>query len=120
MQHNFTTLKQSKRLLKLGLPIDSADCYIVYNSHPYFLTSPFSQTNFIIDWKYVTPCWSVGRLIEIYLNSVICPRYFDHTKFVFPLPQDKEKIMDYVIDRIETAVNLDELCFSELYFSPLE
>ena len=37
LQNNFTTPEQSKRLLELGVPADSADCI----------------------------CWSVGRLMEI-------------------------------------------------------
>ena len=28
LQNNFTTPEQSKRLLELGVPADSADCYI--------------------------------------------------------------------------------------------
>ena len=28
LQNNFTTPEQSKRLLELGVPADSADCYL--------------------------------------------------------------------------------------------
>ena len=69
LQNNFTTPEQSKRLLELGVPADSADCY-------------FLSTDGITTWvrgvadKYMNwfgsidrtpiPCWSVGRLIEIF------------------------------------------------------
>ena len=66
LQNNFTTPEQSKRLLELGVPADSADCY--YNQiaeKPYFLTMPYSYTNWIDNRNPPLPCWSIGRLIEI-------------------------------------------------------
>lgn len=76
LQNNFTTPEQSKRLLELGVPADSADCY-------YY--EPLGKHNFVYvlqngstlketerrqriivhpDTK-LCACWSVGRLIEI-------------------------------------------------------
>ena len=43
LQINVTTQEQSKRLLELGVPADSADCY----------------------YHNGDVCWSVGRLIQI-------------------------------------------------------
>lgn len=65
LQNNFTTPEQSKRLLELGLPADSADCYC--------LTTVIGQIQIVLpesarsgkDFKQFFPCWSVGRLIEI-------------------------------------------------------
>ena len=78
LQNNFTTPEQSKWLLELGVPADSADCY--------FYDWDLKKTNDhhrggspqIFDWfqrdieKFkkrkcikVHPCWSVGRLFEI-------------------------------------------------------
>ena len=77
LQNNFTTPEQSKQLLDLGFPIDSADCYydtydIEYSNclRPYFLDER-TYTNY---FKYLScigtnvhcPCWTVGRLIEIW------------------------------------------------------
>ena len=69
LQNNFTTPEQSKRLLELGVPRFSADCYYGY----YNRTSSIKVV--VIDnrgtqYKVITrndiiPCWSVGRLIEI-------------------------------------------------------
>lgn len=75
LQNNFTTLKQSKRLLELGVPADSADCYIS-NEKIFVLHNCTFQENFnndldmarshLINMPHYLPCWSVGRLIEIY------------------------------------------------------
>lgn len=87
LQNNFTTPEQSKRLLELGVPADSADCvaHIVDNSidlHKYFFLKGDARISVInqrhtytkattlednevwLDEPY--PCWSIGRLIEIY------------------------------------------------------
>lgn len=67
LQNNFTTVEQSKRLLELGLPADSADCS--YNNSFGFIFVASDKTKEY--WKqngneHLVPCWSVGRLIEIY------------------------------------------------------
>lgn len=67
LQNNFTTPEQSKRLLELGVPADSADCY--YGS---FVRLTLRQYNTLRDgffetYESYTPCWSVGRLIEIFI-----------------------------------------------------
>ena len=63
LQNNFTTPTQSKRLLELCVPADSADCYY----------SQTCRTIVIVDeqidkkelYKAIIPIWSVGRLMEI-------------------------------------------------------
>jgi hypothetical protein len=111
LQNNFTTPEQSKRLLELGVPADSADCiaHIVDNGidtykdfvlkgdvrisvinerHTYTKATTLEDGDRWLDEPY--PCWSVGRLIEIY---EICTQ----TKF----------------KRVQQADNL-------VYLSPLE
>ena len=81
LQNNFTTPEQSKRLLELGVPTESADCYY----HHYFTNDPtpiccilqpqWDETIGSIRGKtgqLIIPCWSVGRLIEI---MDICQEY---------------------------------------------
>ena len=71
LQNNYTTPEQSKRLLELGVPAWTADCFFGgYGGHPDYKT--IRQTEFEIEddslFKlndHLTPCWSVGRLIEI-------------------------------------------------------
>lgn len=67
LQNNFTTPEQSKRLLELGVPADSADmCYRINHE-----VARFDKIPTAIPYKDFTakilycPCWSVGRLIEI-------------------------------------------------------
>ena len=65
LQNNFTTPEQSKRLLELGVPADSADCF--YHKNGKWI-SIFQMEDKISDFPARferTPCWSVGRLIEI-------------------------------------------------------
>ena len=78
LQNNFTTPEQSKRLLKLGVPADSADCVLenLDTAENNFQSEHY--TRWIIEKRHVKedifcernkgiflPCWSVGRLIKI-------------------------------------------------------
>lgn len=72
LQNNFTTPEQSKRLMEWGVPADSADG--VYELKQIGTKFIMSKTPDIIpqtmrlSWTINSriPCWSVGRLIEIY------------------------------------------------------
>lgn len=89
LQNNFTTHEQSKRLLELGLPANSADCYIhisecvkynfnekheeIYKKYEYgviggsgIFGSEIPALLHLSDGspEYL-PCWSAGRLIEL-------------------------------------------------------
>ena len=86
LQCNFTTPEQSKRLLELGVPAGSADCIAFIVSDPTWYDNAFAKGDVRISvlhprHKYTKtaypddgsrpidepyPCWSVGRLIEIY------------------------------------------------------
>lgn len=82
LQNNFTTPEQSKRLLELGVPADSADCYyshyIKTYAHSEYTEILWHRPRFITednnpDWNArlidgtqpYLPCWSVGQLIKI-------------------------------------------------------
>ena len=67
LQNNFTTPEQSKRLLELGVPADSADCYYENVARKEIRQGKEKDNDFFTSnrTKYL-PCWSVGRLIEIY------------------------------------------------------
>lgn len=75
LQSNFTTPEQSKRLLELGVPADSADCYNT-TKHTGKIRDgeTYKDVLQMSKWRNengnhieMYPCWSVGRLIEIYL-----------------------------------------------------
>lgn len=70
-QKCYTTYEQSKKLLELGLPADSADMFYdrdeveIDENIGVYLISPYdSFKKFGIE--FYLPCWSVGRLIEIF------------------------------------------------------
>ena len=86
-EQTYTNREESKKLLELGLPIDTSDCYYYedgFDAVPIFWTVRAGYRN----WDDKTPCWTVGRLIQIYskvthlmctdlyelgtLNDVIC------------------------------------------------
>lgn len=65
LNSNFTTIEQSNRLLELGLPKNSADLY--YNKFGALEVIPeYRNFNEFCDTTD-TPCWSVGRLMEIFV-----------------------------------------------------
>ena len=75
LQNNYTTPEQSKRLLELGVPVDSADCIrTLYKCNGddkqiEVLIEPYSstkRTDINRNEMEQYPCWSVGRLMEIY------------------------------------------------------
>lgn len=81
LQNNFTTPEQSKRLLELGIPADSADCYYteILWHRPRFITEdtiPNWNARLMDGTQKYLPCWSVGRLIEI---AFICFVYKNRT-----------------------------------------
>lgn len=73
LKNNFTTPEQSKRLLGFGLPADSADCYTTTNNgRAVVLNLFFSEfMKNVVSGGFnnpdaYLPCWSAGRLIEIF------------------------------------------------------
>lgn len=73
LQMNFTTPEQSKRLLELGVPADSADLFYSKFECETFGNIPTlcydkKYSDIVPDGyeKDYLPCWSAGRLIEIY------------------------------------------------------
>lgn len=112
LQNNYTTHEQSKRLLELGVPVDSADCYYRnFASSRVRLIPNIRETDdkFCIDTNILIPCWSVGRLMEIFdicfpeSNTACWPPYYE---------------LD--TDYITYVVRLYERGIKELDFSKLE
>ena len=72
LQNNFTTPEQSKRLLELGVPADSADCYLLrtHTKGDTFIVEVlhdelYSKKDKFTNMLEYLPCWSAGRLMEI-------------------------------------------------------
>ena len=118
LQKNFTTPEQSKRLLELGVPADSADCYLNGDS-VIILKGKTFQENYnedldlarlhLIEYPHYIPCWSVGRLIEI---MKICAK-----------PKEQATIAEemlYCEDLVELLVYMIEVNKQVIDFSKLE
>ena len=113
LQYNFTTLEQSKRLLELGVPADSADCYLNGNSI-IMLNGKTFQENYnedldlarlhLMEYPHYLPCWSVGRLMEIYGICMGVEGFF----------YCKGKFITEAIRRIEWSVKNKTIDFSKL------
>ena len=106
LQNNFTTVEQSKRLLELGVPADSADMYykdVINTPYMFIPNVVFSKYKVV---ESITPCWSVGRLIEIYAIT----RDADFVEF--DVYANSPCVLEEILDRIEN--NIDKLDFSRL------
>lgn len=118
LQNNYTTPEQSKRLLELGVPADSADCYWdKYRILPYFLFNGDTFQDLLDayepeDRNEFLPCWSVGRLMEIYDMCFIYPKsrssWCAHTRVKGVL------FVDYILDCYKNAIADKLLDFSKL------
>lgn len=125
LQNNFTTPEQSKRLLELGVPADSADCYYSYYIKTYahseyreilwhilrFITEdniPNWNARLMDGTQTYLPCWSVGRLIEILF--ICCDeRYMKINKYFALI-----SLVDYTISTFELCVKNGIIDFSKL------
>ena len=112
LQNNFTTPEQSKRLLELGVPADSADeSYIKYiedGGYNVWWERIAKEFDGVVSDTYY-PCWSVGRLIEIY--NICC--YVQPTmEWDFGYPQEDITYMEMIITAFELAEEISD--FSKL------
>lgn len=112
LQNNFTTPEQSKQLLELGVPIDSADMYYKHTMlTPYILSDRvlFSVYSKVED---IVPCWSVGRLIEICLKC--STRGQRQVSFFCDGDYDEYSLIDYIVTVLESGVMTSHMDFSKL------
>ena len=133
LQNNFTTPEQSKRLLELGVPEDSADMmyypeftenlYSIGNGGFRMSDTPrvlraydkFSNSTCYDSDKFrelCAPCWSVGRLIEICLKCSTLEQR--QVRFFCNGDDDEYSLIDYVITALESGVMTNHMDFSKL------
>lgn len=129
LQNNFTTPEQSKRLLELGVPADSADCYyshyIKTYAHseyteilwhrPRFITednNPNWNARLIDGTQTYMPCWSVGRLIEIMLICHIGEAHIDFDKPLYEISCISN--IDWAIRVLESSIKCGRIDFLKL------
>lgn len=113
LQNVFTTPEQSKRLLELGVPADSANLFYSKFECETFENRPIlcydKKYSDIVPSGYeknYLPCWSVDRLMKVF---AIC---FDPDFIHFDTYADGINFLQQMIDKFETyAENMD---FSKL------
>lgn len=111
LQNNFTTIEQSKRLLEIGIPADSADMYYHLANHQYYVREEFSikQHDFFEFYKNIFyPCWSVGRLIEI-IKICSIP-----VTTLYIKSDSKQPVLEFLLNDLETSVVERNIDFSRL------
>ena len=90
MENNFTTPEYSKCLMDLGLPPETADCMMTGWHEPYLIAVKYNQIGQFNE-NYV-PCWSVGRLIEIYNKCI------NDTKDGITIPKNHIVLQEVLIE----------------------
>lgn len=120
LQNDLTTPEQSKRLLELGVPADSANYYYQKTANffgeweyiPYIGESvAFKWDLFSYRKGYIIPCWSVGRLMEI---TYICDKKKIDIRIMDLCTNPNNTIMQQLIDILEYAIKLNDIDFSKL------
>ena len=116
LQNNFTTPEQSKRLLELGVPKNSADCRYENNwhhveSHTSSYTIPvFGHPR--KEYNDDIPCWSVGRLMDI---IEICSRFkWNAFDFTGTYLEQAIKTLEFLVDMREESIDMYKIDFSKL------
>lgn len=106
LNDNFTTPKQSRRLLELGLPAWTADFFYPTKKSDMPIVIVDIKVGFHL--KYAIPCWSVGRLIEIMkiCSNGVATWYLRST--------DKEPLIEQWIDFLESGLFEKDFDFSKL------
>ena len=118
LQNHFTTPEQSKRLLELGVPADSADCYLLrtFTKGDTFIVEVlhdelYSKKDKFTNMLEYLPCWSVGQLIKMWETCVgVKFDRWSRNGVLLPLIED-------CIEHIEFALNpytMVEFDFSKL------
>lgn len=107
LQRNFTTIEQSKQLLELGVPADSADCYYKMNLYSFKTEMCFTKEDSLL--YHYTPCWSVGRLIEI---MKICNHPDDVDEVFCELAYSKKNLVELIVRLMEENKEITD--FSKL------
>lgn len=114
LQNNFTTPEQSKRLLELGVPANSADCYYDQYQILNFRTElDYGYDFFELNFRFI-PCWSVGRLIEM-LEITLGTPWSDHEEL------GKSTLLERVVRDFEDVVKYKQIFKdNRIDFSKLE
>lgn len=120
LQHGFTNYEQSKRLLELCVPADSADMYYKHTMLAPYLFSDGVSFSVYSKVEDIIPCWSVGRLIEIY--ELCSGKKYERkpTRLVREGNVDVMKELTIIEDIIGDITNARLYIYPHMDFSKLE
>ena len=116
MEH-YTTIEQSKKLLELGLDIESADALYIIGKEPVSLEVIYGEFCTIKDlrenyaYRRAMPCWSVGALLDlmpfpILYMQMIGGGIFWGCKVQFPFDEQEPHIIDGQNSQIDACYNM--------------
>ena len=121
-QKDGTTPEQSKRLLELGIPADSAN-YVRFRDdfYPEVLHSKYSEYMeelIFTEPEEYTPCWSALRLMEIIdicaLGEQSDPNTEEYPSTIKVMNKLHIPYVEYLVKSMERAVQLETIDFSKL------
>lgn len=108
---NFTSIEQSKRLLELGIPVDSADCVydcVLIGGEKCYWLSILVDMSFLVykrihenSYTDIIPCWSAGQLIHIAL-SYRKPNKLGH--IWMDISEDEMTLIECLINQIRVDI----------------
>ena len=123
-QKDHTTPEQSKRLLELGVPADSANCFFVSSkqgelSQPHMLYGLLYSKRVPYGYeKIYLPCWTALRLMEIIdicvLGENSDPNTEEYPTTIKVMNKLHIPYVEYLVKSIERAVQLGTIDFSKL------
>lgn len=119
LQCDFTTSKQSERLLELGLPADSANIALHKDGSPHYLNyETFSEFAIrvysCVEACPYDPCWTFGRLMEIFDICYVGDRIDDEWPKTDKMSSNAGCIINYIVGIYEIAAKENGLDFSKL------
>lgn len=108
LQNSYTTPEQSKRLLEIGVPADSADLQIPYIE--YYDLSPSDNEKIVQCYEYLSPIfWNETERGLLPKDKVVWEREFAGEKYD---GHTTEYIPCWSVGRL---IEISELCYTSLF-----
>ena len=110
---DYTTPEQSKRLLKLGVPANSANMYYYDMGNGFIYTPDMIEGSEDFDDPRYLPCWTTGRLM--YIINTCVPQVY--SRMLIFMNMNLHKIADFIemcLTVYEVLVEKDMINFNRL------
>ena len=104
---DFTNIEQGRRLLAIGLPVNSSNCHYAkgknddeYGECVYDNMGLFEDAKAKMPHLDLFPCWTIGRLM--YILDMICTQYEKAEEYPNTLSVKEKLNIDYVEYLVKT------------------